>query len=180
MRWFHHQKDPVNFSSNGLCDEWADENKMVRWVMKPFLARVLNVQCFLYPLKNGRCQIWRTFFKRGVETTTNIPTYIWFSLKSNRRQFWRLYWTKWKALLNFWRWFWMLFQMAYWIDTTFLISSRPALYPEAQLLVDDLLLHRRQGGSWASSIRQAPLSWNMILVFNTVAVSRDTQTSKRN
>lgn len=71
--------------------------------MKPFRSRVLNVQCFLYPLKSGRCQVWRTYFwKRGVETTTNIPTYIWFSLKSNRRQFWRLYWTKWKALLNFW------------------------------------------------------------------------------
>lgn len=35
--------------------------------------------------------------------------------------------------------------MAYWMNTTFPISSRRALYPEAQLLVDDLLLHRRQG-----------------------------------
>lgn len=39
----------------------------------------------------------------------------------------------------------VFFQTAYWMNTTIPISSLRALYPEAQLLVDDLLLHRRQG-----------------------------------
>ena len=68
--------------------------------------------------------------------------YNWSEIEGNSEDC--IFRTKWKALLNSWRWFLFFFKRHFgWIQPfQYLVHE---LYPEAQLLVDDLLLHRRQG-----------------------------------
>ncbi len=186
MRWFHLQKDllstfyPRAFGTNELMKtKWFDE----WWSGFVHVSTCLECSMFSVPLKVEDVKFKASIF---LEVLKPPPTYQlaydynWSEIEGNSEDC--IFWTKWKALLNSWRSFLFFFSKGildeYNLSNILFMSCtlRPSYW---------LMIFCYTGDRGKLSIQHsamlAPLEkWNMILVFNTVAVSRDSQTSKRN